>query len=214
MKAENGALQFIRGSHKRRYPIEMVPMTGSAFFQDPFIGIDEPPKIVELAKRSRLVLDLDTGDMFDGVDPNDLTIEGARRTVADWLARRKAAVTLPFKYDPPDLVTVLPKAGQFVIFTERTMHGSLPNLTPRSRVAINCRVTTTDTLIYPGRLRGDCIDGSNLDISRHECVLLSGVDLCRKNVYGTSRAFDYDVHTVAGVSAQEGYQAKDPKEAA
>jgi non-heme Fe2+,alpha-ketoglutarate-dependent halogenase len=183
MTRENGALQFIRGSHKRRYPIEMVPMTGSAFFHDPFIGIDDPLMIADLASRSRLILDMDTAQIFEGVDTSTLTLDAARNAVANWLAQRKAAVTLPFKHDPRDLVTIFARAGDFVIFTERTMHGSLPNTTQRSRVAVNCRVTTTDSLIYPGRLRGDFIDGSNLNISGHECVLLSGKDLCGQNVY-------------------------------
>jgi non-heme Fe2+,alpha-ketoglutarate-dependent halogenase len=187
---DNGPLRFTRGSHKKRYPIEMVPMPKSAFFHDPFIGVDDPAEIVELARRSRLVLDVDTSRLFDGVDTNTLTIEGTRRIVQERLSRQKAAITLPFDCDPSDIVTVLPKAGEFVIFTERTMHGSLPNTSARSRIAINCRVTTTDTLIYPGRLRGDFIDGSNVDISRHNCILLSGRDLNGRNVYGPTVAIE------------------------
>jgi non-heme Fe2+,alpha-ketoglutarate-dependent halogenase len=180
---DNGPLQFVRGTHRKRYPIEMVPMPESAFFHDPFIGVDDPTVIVESAKRSRLVLDVDTSHLFDGVDTSTLTIEGVKKIVRDGLSRQRAAITLPFECDPADIITVLPGAGQFVIFTERTMHGSLPNTTARSRIAINCRVTTTDTLIYPGRLRGDFRDGSNVDISGHRCVLLSGRDLNGQNVY-------------------------------
>lgn len=180
---DNGPLRFTRGSHKKRYPIEMVPMPKSAFFHDPFLGVDDPAVIVDLAKRSRLVLDVDTTRLFDGVDTSTLTIEGTRKIVQDRLSRQKAAITLPFECDASDIVTVLPKAGQFVIFTERTMHGSLANTSTRSRLAINCRVTTTDTLIYPGRLRGDFVDGSNVDISKHKCILISGRDLNGRNVY-------------------------------
>lgn len=180
---DNGPLRFTRGSHKKRYPIEMVPMPKSAFFHDPFIGVEDPAVIIELARRSRLVLDVDTSHLFDDVDTSTLTIEGTRKIVQERLSRQKAAITLPFDCDSSEIVTVLPKAGQFVIFTERTMHGSLSNTSARSRIAINCRVTTTDTLIYPGRLRGDFIDGSNVDISRHKCILLSGRDLNGQNVY-------------------------------
>lgn len=185
---DNGPLQFVRGSHRKRFPIKMVPMPQSAFFHNPFISVDDPALVVELAQRSRLVLDVDTSHLFDGVDTSTLTIEGAKNIVQAGLSRLKAAITLPFDYDPADVVTVLPKAGQFVIFTERTMHGSLPNTTAHSRIAINARVTTTDTLIYPGRLRGDFVDGSNVDISRHRCVLLSGRDLNGQNLYEGSEA--------------------------
>ena len=41
------------------------------------------------------------------------------------------------------------------------------------RLGINCRVTTFDTLVYPDRLKGRFLDGSNLDISLHQCALLS-----------------------------------------
>ncbi|MDX6269412.1 MAG: hypothetical protein QOD28_635 [Acidobacteriota bacterium] len=184
MNYDNGPLQFVRGTHKRRYPIEMVPMPKSAFFADPFVNVDDPAEIVELAKRSRLVLDVDTSRLFDGIDTSTLTIEGTKKIVQDELSRLRAAITLPFECDPSDIVTVLPKAGQFVIFTERTMHGSLPNTTTRNRAAINCRVTTTDTLIYPGRLRGDFVDGSNVNIAKHKCILISGRDLNGQNVYG------------------------------
>jgi hypothetical protein len=78
---------------------------------------------------------------------------------------------------------MLMRKGEYVVFFERTMHRSLPNRTAGHRVAINARVTPTDTLVYPSRLQGDFIDGSNLDITDHRCVLLCGQVLDPRNVY-------------------------------
>ena len=78
------------------------------------------------------------------------------------------------------------KKGDYWIFSERTMHGSGPNTSNKTRPALNARLTNSDTLIYPGRLKGEYIDGSNLDISKHECVLLSGTNKESRNVYGTT----------------------------
>ncbi|TFH90305.1 hypothetical protein ELS82_17790 [Vibrio ouci] len=68
------------------------------------------------------------------------------------------------------------KRGEFVVFTERTMHSSLDNTSDRDRLAINLRVTSSDTLIYPRRLEGDVMDGSDLDITDHESLLIGGRD--------------------------------------
>lgn len=180
---DNGPVQFVRGSHKTKYPVAMVPLIDSAFFHDPFIGITESAVVIDLAKQSKLVLDIDTSTMFEGVDVSKYTLEQLKTYVWQWLADKKGEVTLPFQAAPDDIATMTVRKGQFIIFTERTMHGSLPNNTDRSRIAINCRVTTTDTLIYPARLQGDYIDSSNLDISQHRCVLLSGKDQNGQNVY-------------------------------
>jgi non-haem Fe2+, alpha-ketoglutarate-dependent halogenase len=180
---DNGPVQFVRGSHKTRYPIEMVPMTKSGFFHDPFIGVDDPNVIINLAKHSKLVLDINTSNLFEGVDATNFTMDELKSYVYRKLSEKKAAVTLLFDAEPGSIATMTMRKGEFVIFTERTMHGSLSNKTNKSRVAVNCRITTTDTLIYPGRLRGDYIDGSNIDISKHHCILLSGKNRNRDNVY-------------------------------
>jgi len=73
-------------------------------------------------------------------------------------------------------------AGHFFVFNERTEHCSGPNLTDRRRLAINFRITTPDTVVYPFRLDGDFQDGEDYDISRHGCFLISGTDRFRRNV--------------------------------
>ncbi|WP_158620083.1 phytanoyl-CoA dioxygenase family protein [Corallococcus sicarius] len=178
---DTGPLRFVRGSQKTRYPIRMVPMVDSAFFQDPFIGEPDVATLVERARENRLVLDTDTSRMFDGIDAQLLSRDALKTYVRNWLASLQAANPLPFDVPAESLATLTMKKGDFVIFSERTLHALLPNGTASDRIAINCRVTTSDTLVYPGRLRGDFIDGTNLDISRHRCVLLSGRKLNRAN---------------------------------
>lgn len=178
---ENGPLRFARGSQKTRLPIRMVRMVDSAFFQDPFSGEPDVATLVARARDNRLVLDIDTSRMFDGIDAQLLSRDALKTYVRNWLASLQAANPLPFEIPAESVVTLTMQKGDFVIFSERTMHASLPNDTARSQLAINCRVTTSDTLVYPGRLRGDFIDGANLDISRHRCVLLSGRKLNRAN---------------------------------
>ena len=163
----------------------MVPMTESAFFMDPFIAAPDVKTIVELAKQSKLVLDIDTSHIFDSVDVENLSLEDVKSYLLMEIGKMKAKLTLPFEAKKEDIHTMVMKKGQFIIFTERTMHRSLPNNSKQARVGINSRVTTTDVAIYPQRLKGDFIDGSNLDISKHSCLLLHGKVLNQSNIYRT-----------------------------
>lgn len=181
---ENGALRFAPGTQHTLYPVEMVPMTESSFYRDPFVGDPPTDVIVERARASKLLLDVDTSRLFDGVDPHAMTRAELEAYVRGELARLKGSVTVGFEQPPDDeLALMTMKRGEFVFFTERTMHQSLPNLTGRSRVAIHARVTPSDTLVHPGRLRGEYLDGQDLDITHHRCVLLRGRKRNRANVY-------------------------------
>jgi non-haem Fe2+, alpha-ketoglutarate-dependent halogenase len=83
-----------------------------------------------------------------------------------------------------EVKTMEMKAGQFIIFTDRVMHGSLPNTTDdKRRLAINFRVTVPQVTVYPHREHGDFIDGNDHNISEHACVMLSGQDRYGKNIY-------------------------------
>lgn len=183
MTWNNGPLQFVRGSHHTRFPIEFVPMTGSGFFHEPFIGLETPEAVVRSAVDRDLILDIDTRDVFAGVDWSGWSMRQMKDHVYRWMDARRAAVTLPFDARPSSLATMRMKKGDFVVFYERTMHRSLPNNTDGHRMAVNCRVTPTTTLIYPGRLEGDFIDGSNLDITLHRNVLLRGAARDPRNVW-------------------------------
>lgn len=169
-----GPISFLRGSHARHRPVAQVPFPESAFFEAPFAGITEPMEIVRRARASVLLLDIDTRGWFDGVDVERLTLAEARQVVLDRASLRTGEVTLPFDIEPGEEVVMPMARGEFVIFYERVMHGSGASRSPRTRAAVNCRVTPSSTLVYPQRLEGRFVDGSNVDISQHRCVLLSG----------------------------------------
>lgn len=170
-------LRFIRGSQHRQYPKTFVPMTQSEFWHDPFLTCTTVEDIVARAKDCSLVLDIDTSTLFDGFDVTGQSFASVKAYVEAAMSERSAKKTLGVDEQAEDIVVLPMKKGEFVIFTERTMHSSLPNHADHDRLAINIRVTSTDTLIYPRRLAGDVMDGSNLDISHHESVLLCGRDL-------------------------------------
>ena len=169
-----GPLRFLRGSHRRHRPVTQVPYPESAFFEQPFAGIEDPQEIVRRARASTLLLDIDTADYFDGVDVAALTLETAKQVVVNRASERTGEVTLPFEIQPGEECVMPMSRGEFVIFYERVMHGSGASVSPRTRAAVNCRVTPATTLVYPQRLEGRFIDGSNVDISAHRCILLSG----------------------------------------
>jgi non-heme Fe2+,alpha-ketoglutarate-dependent halogenase len=181
---DNGALCFAPGTQHTLYPVAMVPMTESGFYYDPFVANLDKDTIIERARNNKLVLDVDTSRLFDGVNPHVMTQAELERYVRGELAQIKASVTEGFEPPPDDALELMTmQRGELVIFTERAMHQSLPNRTERARIAIHARITTSDTLVHPFRLRGECIDGHNLDITPHRCVMLHGRKRNRANVY-------------------------------
>lgn len=180
----NGPLRFAPGTQDTYYQVAMVPMTESSFYQDPFVGDPDTHTIVERVRDGKLVFDVDTAHIFDGVDPHAMTRPQLEAHVRDALSRITASVTIGFTPPPDDQAPPLTmQRGDFVIFTERVMHESLPNRTQRSRVAVHARITSSDTLVHPFRLCGEHLDGHNLDITHHRCVLLHGRKRNRANVY-------------------------------
>jgi non-heme Fe2+,alpha-ketoglutarate-dependent halogenase len=63
---------------------------------------------------------------------------------------RFAAVRFAIEADitPDRVVTMAMRAGQFVIFTERTIHGSPPNNSDRRRCGLSLRTVRPDTAVY------------------------------------------------------------------
>ena len=181
---DKGPLQMIRGSYRKRYPIDMIPMVDSAFWADPFLDIHDKHTLVDRCQRSLLVLDMDTSTILDGFDVESRSFDQIKEMILAYFRKRRAAITLPFDIGDDELETFPVRKGQYIIFPERTMHRSIANTTASEhRVALNFRVTYSDTLIYPGRLQGDYIDGSNLDIRPHRCTLLSGENKNPQNMY-------------------------------
>ncbi len=117
--------------------------------------LDDAQEIVRRTKANRLLLEtVNTSSFFDGVDTAKLTAQEAREIVLAKMSKLEAVVTLPFEIAPEDSIEVPMKKGEFVIFYERTMHGSAANRTDIDRIGVNCRVVAADTLVYPQRLRG------------------------------------------------------------
>jgi non-heme Fe2+,alpha-ketoglutarate-dependent halogenase len=152
----------------------MEPLVQSEFFLDPFIGIETVEELVHRARANALVLDIDTARYFDAVNPAVMTLQEARAYVVDCLQAEKGAVTLGFDPGEHDIVSMPMPAGSFVLFYERTMHGSSANESRRRRLGINARFTPSDTTVYPFRTSPESTDGYNLDVSRHACVLVHG----------------------------------------
>lgn len=173
----NAPMKFIKGSQKTRFPIRMAPMTQSESWHDPFVGCESAKDIYERSQNFTLILDVDTSAIFRDVNIEEMTLQEAKDHVLREVEKMPAAEAMSFDDDAPDVAILPMKQGEFIIFTERAMHGSLPNNSDEDRLAFNFRVTTTDTEVYPSKRHGDFIDGSNLDISKHRCVLLSGADL-------------------------------------
>jgi non-heme Fe2+,alpha-ketoglutarate-dependent halogenase len=72
-------------------------------------------------------------------------------------------------------------AGQFVIFVEKCVHGSMPNTTKdQTRMALTSRYVPPSVKVYENvdRLREF---GEEIDLSYHGCVLVSGQDRCGYN---------------------------------
>jgi non-heme Fe2+,alpha-ketoglutarate-dependent halogenase len=121
---------------------------------------------------------------FGKVFHDNLTRAGATKRLAE-LSQRFACET---QFDPQeekgDIATISMKAGQFFIFTDRVMHGSLPNVTSGDRrLAINFRITIPEVDVYPHRHHGDMVDGNDHCVDKHACVMLCGSDVHGKNVY-------------------------------
>jgi non-haem Fe2+, alpha-ketoglutarate-dependent halogenase len=177
-----GPIRFARGTHRRRFPIAMKPLLQSEFWHDPFLGIGSVGEIVTLAAENSLVLDIDTSQIFAGVDTTRLTLDQAKKTVLDTLGTQVGAVTLDFDPDEHEVIDMPMSCGSFVVFSERVMHGSSANHSSGRRLAVNGRYTRADTVVYPFRARKERIDGSNLDITNHSCVLVSGRSLSESNI--------------------------------
>lgn len=180
--ASMGPIRFAAGSQVRRFPIEMQPIADSEFWHDPFLDTASARDIVERARANAIVLDIRTDHIFREADAYTLTIDEAKARLLAGLSGQVGAVTLDFEAARFPIIEMPMSAGSCVIFSERTMHGSGPNASPRRRLAVNARYTRADTLVYPMRLRGETIDGSNLDIRAHRCVLAAGRSLHPDNL--------------------------------
>lgn len=78
------------------------------------------------------------------------------------------------------------KAGQFFLFSERVIHGAIPNQTDSSRWAVNCRIAKTSTRFFTKQMfeEGHQITYhklKNMSLDNWKAVLLRGTDRFRYN---------------------------------
>lgn len=169
-----GPIQFVRGSHKVRYPIRMEPITQADFWQDPFADISSKSQLVDACSNSSLVLDVDTTRFLDGISIDGCSFAELKNHIMAQLDEVLGSTTVSDEVQGDKIASFPMKKGSYLIFSERTMHGSLANISDKPRLAINFRITPSTTLVYPSRLRGDFVDGFNLNIAAHKCILLCG----------------------------------------
>ncbi len=182
IEKDMGVLKILPGSHRLRYPVRMDPLPDSDFWQDPFVRIHSKDQLVKACNDSQLVLDVDTSRVLDGMRVEAFSYEELKARVLSKLAATQGSRTVLTETDEAGMVTFPAAKGDYFIFSERVLHGSLANTSDCERLAINFRVTPSSTLVYPFRTRGDFVDGFNLNVSQHENVLLSGRNLNPLNV--------------------------------
>ncbi|MBE9035924.1 acyl-CoA-binding protein [aff. Roholtiella sp. LEGE 12411] len=112
----------------------------------------------------------------------------AHKTV--WQKEQQYSLSYEFDENDWEVEAVPVKAGQAIIFTESTMHCSLPNNSNRRRLAIIGRYVRPSTQVYPYRWKGDFIDENAHNIKRHFCILVSGRDDYGHNVVRNSHDLD------------------------
>jgi non-heme Fe2+,alpha-ketoglutarate-dependent halogenase len=91
-----------------------------------------------------------------------------------------AQFSLEFDRDPKRIVRVPCKSGQFIIFTERCIHGSAANTTDRHRLAFNLRAIPTNVAVYPKKEKYRSVyNGGKYYLTNWGVALLRGEDRYR-----------------------------------
>ncbi|TWU24701.1 Phytanoyl-CoA dioxygenase (PhyH) [Bythopirellula polymerisocia] len=89
----------------------------------------------------------------------------------------KANFSLDFDRDPARVVTMPVKSGQFIIFTERCIHGSPANTTDRYRLAFNLRIVPTNVPVLTGKEKYRSVyNGGKYNLKNWGVALLRGED--------------------------------------
>ena len=69
------------------------------------------------------------------------------------------------------------RAGEMVIFHERTMHCALPNSSDRRRLGLNCRICKPSVTVYPDATEVDAwVFGQTWSLDKWRPLLLRGKD--------------------------------------
>jgi ectoine hydroxylase-related dioxygenase (phytanoyl-CoA dioxygenase family) len=99
---------------------------------------------------------------------------------------REGTIDYPGKLPEPYCMEV--KAGQFFLFSERVIHGSLDNKTDQTRWGVNGRITTTGTRVYTQKMleQSHCSTDfkmKNLSLDKWRATLIRGEDKFGYNRY-------------------------------
>jgi chlorinating enzyme len=83
--------------------------------------------------------------------------------------------------EPEDIIPIEMEAGQFFIFSERALHGSLENQTEQWRWAVNGRIVRPDTYLYTQRMLTEghshrVIGVSQIRLDNWQAILIRGQD--------------------------------------
>jgi non-haem Fe2+, alpha-ketoglutarate-dependent halogenase len=88
-----------------------------------------------------------------------------------------AAFSLDFDESQHRIVELPVKPGQFIIFTERCIHGSAANTTDRHRIAFNLRAIPTNVAAYPNKKYYRSVyNGGKYHLDKWGVCLLRGQD--------------------------------------
>ena len=108
----------------------------------------------------------------------------------------KAAYTFDFDEKVEDCVELPVTAGQFIIFTERCIHGSGPNTTDHHRLAFNMRVIPTHVPAYTNKkFYRSVYNGGKYHLDKWGVALLRGEDKLRLSRAIPSEDLDRGVFT-------------------
>jgi non-heme Fe2+,alpha-ketoglutarate-dependent halogenase len=99
---------------------------------------------------------------------------------------RDSKIDYPGELPEPHYIEM--KAGQFYLFTERAIHGSLTNSSNQSRWGLNGRIATTSTRVYSQKMlngphRSKYFKLKNINLDKWRAVLLRGQDRYGYNRY-------------------------------
>jgi non-heme Fe2+,alpha-ketoglutarate-dependent halogenase len=177
----NGPLQFVVGADRSPVPWTRIPVIQSAFFTDLFEGLSKKD-VIARTRNDDLIPGVDTADWLDGVDVDRLTLPDLTNVLRARFDELIASF-VGFSLEPDAVITTEMSRGSFVIFSNRILHGLLPNSSDDRAMAVSCQITKSDTLVYPGRLTGSFIDGWGMDVSKHESVLVAGNAIEHRNVW-------------------------------
>ncbi len=90
--------------------------------------------------------------------------------------------TLNYDINPKAIVHMPLKPGEFVIFSERVIHGSPGNNSDKRRMGINFRVVSPETTVYQNQKKHYALHlNTSWDLSNWGCMMIRGNDNYHRN---------------------------------